>query len=40
MIGGLTGHMLRHISGVPYLHVNRLLVEVQANAGHECAKHA
>ena len=40
MIGGVNYHMLPQISGVPHLHVNRLLVEVQGNDGYECAKHA
>ena len=25
MIGGVTSHMLPHLSGVPHLHVNRLV---------------
>ena len=31
MIGGVTCHMLLHLSGVPHLHVNRPLDPIQKN---------
>ena len=32
MIGGVTRHMLPHLSGVPHLHVNRSLARAKSEA--------
>ena len=38
MLGGVTCHMLPHLSGVPHLHVNRLLKSKSQRVSSNCYK--